>query len=35
MDIDPILTHDIAMEDFETGFQALLAGEAVKVTIRV
>jgi len=35
MDIDPILTHDIAMEDFETGFQALLAGEAVKVTMRV
>ncbi len=35
VDIDPILTHDIAMEDFEKGFQALLAGEAVKVTMRV
>jgi len=35
VNIDPILTHDIAMEDFDSGFQALLAGEAVKVTMRV
>ena len=33
VDIYPILTHTIPMEDFEEGFRALLAGEAAKVVM--
>lgn len=33
VDIDPILTNDIRFEDFEDGFQALLAGTAAKVVM--
>lgn len=33
LDVSPILTHEYDFEDFEDGFQALIAGEASKVLL--
>jgi threonine 3-dehydrogenase len=33
VDIDPVITHTIAFEDFEKGFAALISGEAAKVVM--
>jgi threonine 3-dehydrogenase len=33
VDVDPVITHTLDFEDYETGFAALLAGEAAKVVL--
>jgi threonine 3-dehydrogenase len=33
--VDPIITHQLALEDFERGFEALRRGEAIKVILDV
>ncbi|MCD6406032.1 MAG: L-threonine 3-dehydrogenase [Planctomycetes bacterium] len=33
VDIDPVITHTIRLEDFEKGFEALLTGKAAKVVM--
>jgi threonine 3-dehydrogenase len=35
LDVSPIITHRIDLEDFETGFAALKTGEAGKVVFRI
>ncbi len=35
LNLDPIITHQIEMEDFERGFQLMQNGEAIKVVLRV
>jgi threonine 3-dehydrogenase len=33
--LDPIVTHELDLADFETGFRLMQAGEAIKVVLRV
>ncbi len=35
MDLDPIITHQIPMEEFESGFQKMQSGEAIKVVLEM
>lgn len=35
LDVSPVITHRIGFEDFENGFQSLLAGEASKVVLNL
>jgi threonine 3-dehydrogenase len=35
LELDPIITHTIDMEDFETGFRMMQSGEAIKVVMRI
>ena len=35
LELDPIITHEIEMEDFESGFQMMQSGEAIKVVMRI
>ncbi len=35
LNLDPIITHEIALEEFAKGFEAMQSGEAIKVVMRV
>ncbi len=35
LDLEPIITHQIPMADFERGFQLMQTGEAIKVVLRI
>lgn len=35
LDIEPVITHRLPLEDFETGIQAMKAGEAAKVVLSI
>jgi len=35
VDMDPIITHEIPLADFETGFKLMASGEAIKVIMNV
>ncbi len=35
LDLEPIITHEIDMEDFEDGFRMMQSGEAIKVVMRI
>ena len=35
MDLDPIITHQIPMEEFESGFHKMQSGEAIKVVLEM
>ena len=35
LDLDPIVTHVIAMKDFEKGFKMMQTGEAIKVVMEI
>lgn len=35
LQLDPIITHQIDMKDFETGFRMMQSGEAIKVVMKI
>ncbi len=35
LELDPIITHEIDMQDFERGFKMMQSGEAIKVVMRI
>lgn len=35
LELDPIITHEIDMQDFESGFKMMQSGEAIKVVMRI
>jgi threonine 3-dehydrogenase len=35
LDLDPIITHQLDLEDYEDGFRLMQSGEAIKVVLRV
>ena len=35
LNLDPIITHEIDLADFETGFKKMQSGEAIKVVLRI
>ena len=35
LELDPIITHEIEMADFESGFKMMQSGEAIKVVMRI
>jgi threonine 3-dehydrogenase len=35
LELDPIITHTIDMEDFENGFRMMQSGEAIKVVLKM
>ena len=35
LQLDPIITHQIEMEDFEDGFKMMQSGEAIKVVMKI
>ncbi len=35
LDLDPIITHEIEMADYEQGFKMMQSGEAIKVVMRI
>lgn len=35
LELDPIITHEIDMQDFETGFKLMQSGEGIKVVMRM
>ena len=35
LDLDPIITHEIEMSDFESGFKKMQSGEAIKVVLKI
>lgn len=35
LQVDPIITHEIEMEDYESGFKMMQSGEAIKVVMKI
>ena len=35
LQLDPIITHEIEMEDYESGFKMMQSGEAIKVVMKI
>ncbi|MEM7455263.1 MAG: L-threonine 3-dehydrogenase [Planctomycetota bacterium] len=35
LDLDPIITHEVEMSDFESGFEMMQSGDAIKVVMRI
>ena len=35
LDLDPIVTHEIEMEDFEKGFELMQSGEGIKIVMKM